>query len=50
MEIVNIQKGEEELLLTLAASITPRDEVDEMRIAIAPQMKSKQAISMPPIG
>ena len=33
---------------TLAASITPRKEVDEILIAIAPQKQPKHTISMPP--
>ena len=36
------------MLGTLVASITPREEVDDMLIAIAPQKKCGQTISMPP--
>ena len=35
LEIKKCEKGEDEILGTLAASITPREEVDEMLIAIA---------------
>ena len=42
------EKGEYEILGTLASSITPREEVDEMLIAIAPQKQPNLTISMPP--
>ena len=32
----------------LAASTTPREEIDEMLIAIAPKKQPRQTISMPP--
>ena len=41
-------KGEDEILGTLAESITPREQVDEMLIAIAPQKQPRQTLSMPP--
>ncbi|CAH0519308.1 unnamed protein product [Peronospora belbahrii] len=47
IEVSRCRKGEDEILGTLAASITPRDEVDEMLIAIAPQKQLKYAIIMP---
>ena len=37
LEIMKCEKGEVEILGTLAASITTREEVDEMLIAIVPQ-------------
>ena len=42
------EKGEDEILGTLSASITPREEVDDMLIAITPQKHPKQLITMPP--
>ena len=48
MEIKKCEKGEEEILGALAASITPREHVDETLIAIAPQKKCSPAISRPP--
>ena len=42
------EKGEDEILGTLAASITPREEVDEALTAISPKKKTRQNISMPP--
>ena len=48
LEIRRCKKGEDEILGTLAASITPRQEVDEMLIAIAPRTQPRQTISMPP--
>lgn len=48
LEIRKCEKGEDEILGTLAASITPREEVDEMLIAIAPRKQPRQTLSMPP--
>ena len=48
LEIRRCEKGEDEILGTLAAGITPRQEVDEMLIAIAPKKQARQTISMPP--
>ena len=48
LEISRCDKGEEEILGTLAASVTPREDVDEMLIAIAPRKQPRQIISMPP--
>ena len=48
MEIRRSEKGEDEILGMLAASITPREEVDEVLIAIAPRKQPRQTISMPP--
>ena len=42
------KKGEDEILGTLAARITPRKEVDEMLIAVAPRKQPKHTISIPP--
>ena len=36
------------MLGTLAASVTPRKDVDEMLVAIAPRKQPRQTISMPP--
>ena len=48
LEIIRCNNGEDEILGTLAASITPREEVDEMLIAIAPRNQPRQTITMPP--
>ena len=48
LEIRRCKKGESEVLGTLAASITPRQEVDEMLIAIATRKQPRQKVSMPP--
>ena len=48
LEIRRSEKGEDEILGMLAASITPRDEVDEVLMAIAPRKQPRQTISMPP--
>ena len=37
LEVRRFEKGKDEILGTLAASITPPEEVDEMLIAIAPK-------------
>ena len=47
LEIKKCEKGEDEILGTIAASITPRKEVEEMLIAIDPQKQPKHTISMP---
>lgn len=48
LEIKKCEKGEDEILGALAASITPREEVDEVLIAIAPRKQPRRTISMPP--
>nr|KAE8918897.1 hypothetical protein PF009_g30790 [Phytophthora fragariae] len=48
LEIVKCTKGEDEILGTLAATITPRAKVDEALIKIAPQKQPRQVIVMPP--
>ena len=48
LKIRRCEKGEDEIIGTLAASITPRQELDEMLIAIAPRKQPRQTISMPP--
>ena len=48
MEVRQSEKGEDEILGMLAASITPREEVDEVLIAISPRKLPRQTISMPP--
>ncbi|KAE9212036.1 hypothetical protein PF002_g18362 [Phytophthora fragariae] len=47
LEIVKCTKGEDEILGTLAATITPRANVDEALIEIAPQKQPQQVIAMP---
>ena len=46
--MIKCTKGEEETLGTLAASITPRAEVEEALIAIAPWKQPRQSITIPP--
>ena len=48
LEIKKCEKEENEILGTLASSITSRKVVDEMLIAIAPKKQPKHTISMPP--
>ena len=48
LEIKKFEKGEDEILGTLAASINPREEVNEMLMAIAPQKQPEHTMSMPP--
>ena len=48
MEIRRSGKGEDEILGTLAASITPCEEADELLIAIAPRKQPRKTISTPP--
>ena len=48
MEIRRSEKGEDEILVTLAASIIFRKDVDEVLIAIAPRKLPRQAIYTPP--
>ena len=48
LEVIKCTKGEEEILGTLAASITPRAEVEEALIAIAPRKQPRQTIVLPP--
>lgn len=47
LEIGRCVKGEDEILGMLAASITSREMIDEMLIAIAPRKQPRQTISMP---
>uniref|UniRef100_A0AAV1TY43 Reverse transcriptase RNase H-like domain-containing protein n=1 Tax=Peronospora matthiolae TaxID=2874970 RepID=A0AAV1TY43_9STRA len=47
MEVKRCEKGEEEILGMLAASITPREEVQEMLIAISPRKDCRLKISTP---
>ena len=49
LEIKKCEKREDEILGTLAASITPREYPDEMLIVIFPQKHAKHTISMPPL-
>ncbi|POM71072.1 LOW QUALITY PROTEIN: Reverse transcriptase [Phytophthora palmivora] len=49
LEIVKCTKGEDEILGVIAASITPRKEVDSILISIAPRKQPRQVISMPPL-
>uniref|UniRef100_A0AAV1TGA8 Reverse transcriptase RNase H-like domain-containing protein n=1 Tax=Peronospora matthiolae TaxID=2874970 RepID=A0AAV1TGA8_9STRA len=48
IEVKRCEKGEEEILGMLAASITPREEVEEMLIAISPRKDCRLKISTPP--
>ena len=48
LEVRRYKKGEDEILGTLAASIIPRSEEDEMLIAIYPKWQPSRTISMPP--
>ncbi|POM62666.1 reverse transcriptase [Phytophthora palmivora] len=48
LEIVKGTKGKDEILGVIAASITPRKEVDSIMILIAPRKQPRQVISMPP--
>ena len=48
LEMRQCEKDEDEILGTLAASIAPRQEVDEMLIAIAPRKQPRKTISIPP--
>ncbi|GMF45626.1 unnamed protein product [Phytophthora fragariaefolia] len=48
LEIRKCSKGEDEFLGVIAASITPRAEVDEALIAIAPVKEPRQTIVLPP--
>ena len=48
MEVKKCERGEEEILGMLAASITPREEMEEMLIAISPRKDCRLKISTPP--
>ncbi|GMF14950.1 unnamed protein product [Phytophthora fragariaefolia] len=48
LEIVKCTKGEDEILGVIAASITPRENVDSILTSIAPRKQPRQVISMPP--
>ncbi|GMF56390.1 unnamed protein product [Phytophthora fragariaefolia] len=48
LEIVKCTKGEDEILGVIAASITPRANVDSILTSIAPRKQPRQVISMPP--
>jgi len=48
LEVRTCTRGEDEILGALAASITPRAEVNEALIAIAPVKQPRQVIIMPP--
>ncbi|KAG6586714.1 reverse transcriptase [Phytophthora cinnamomi] len=47
LEIVKCTKGEDEILGAIAASITPRSQVDQALIAIAPKKEPKRQIQVP---
>ena len=47
LEISRCNKGEDEILGTLAACITPRKDMDEMLITIEPRKQPRQTISTP---
>ena len=46
--MVKCKKGEDEILGTLAASITPRENVDSILSSIAPKRHPRQAITVVP--
>ena len=48
MEVKKCERGEEEILGMSAASITPREEMEEMLIAISPRKDCRRKISTPP--
>ena len=48
LEIRGSEKRADKILGTFAASIVPREEVDEVLIAVAPQKQPRQMINMPP--
>ena len=48
LEIKKCEKGEDDIRGTLVVSITAREKVDEMQIAIAPREHPKYTISVPP--
>ncbi|OWY96864.1 reverse transcriptase [Phytophthora megakarya] len=48
LEITKCSKGEEEILGAIAASVTPRAEVDEALIAIAPKKQPRKMIATIP--
>ncbi|OWZ17961.1 reverse transcriptase [Phytophthora megakarya] len=48
LEITKCSKGEDEIVGTIAASITPRAEVDEALITIAPKKQLRKMIAMIP--
>ncbi|KAE8985822.1 hypothetical protein PR002_g22523 [Phytophthora rubi] len=47
LEIVKCTKGEDEILGTIAATITPRADVDQALIAIAPRKEPRRKIQAP---
>ncbi|POM79801.1 Reverse transcriptase, partial [Phytophthora palmivora] len=47
LEITKCARGEEEILGAIATSITPRDEVDEALVAIAPRKQPRKNLSTP---
>ena len=46
--MVKCKRGEDEILRTLAASITPRENVDSILSAISPKKQSRQVITVVP--
>ncbi|POM64657.1 Reverse transcriptase [Phytophthora palmivora] len=47
LKIMKCVRGEEEILGAIAASITPRDKVDEALVAIAPRKQQRKNLSTP---
>ncbi|CAI5705388.1 unnamed protein product [Peronospora effusa] len=47
LEIVKCKKGEDQVLGVLAASITPRENVDSILSSIAPKKQSRQVVDLP---
>ena len=47
LEIVKCKKGEDQVLGALAASITPRENVDSILSSIAPKKQARQVVDLP---
>ncbi|CAI5701137.1 unnamed protein product [Peronospora effusa] len=47
LEILKCKKGEDQVLGALAASITPRENVDSILSSIAPKKQSRQVVDLP---
>ena len=48
LEVRGCERGENEILGTLAASIPPQEEIDELLIAISPIKQPRHIVTMPP--
>ena len=47
LEIVKCKEGEDHVLGALAASVTPRDNVDSILSAITPKKQARQTVDLP---